>query len=155
MTREQAYIIAHDQVHQYIRTHGMRKSADRDLVLFAMYSLTGMHTVDEIHEQLVRTHPRNHPSRTTVYNSLELFHQLGLVMKHNLSEQQFYYEVNLGDACHIFTRCTICGQINKIRDRHIRESLLSKHYTKFTPVPYEVVINGICKKCSQKGKNKK
>ena len=67
----------------YLELNKFRKTSERFTILEAVYSISGHFTLDELSEKLIKEY--NFPvSRATLYNTLKLFMELRLVVRHRL-----------------------------------------------------------------------
>jgi Fur family ferric uptake transcriptional regulator len=89
-------------------------------------------------------------SPATIYRSLNLFKQLGLVDERRLGKMRCYYEIKrLSDHQHLVCQC--CGKIIEIESPLMRK-LVSKvqdeHGFKVTKA--ELYLEGYCEQCEEK-----
>ena len=93
-----------------LQEHGIRPSAQRVLVLDYLRSVHSHPSADTIYRALLRDNPGL--SRTTVYNTLELFAQKGLALSLDFGEgyQRFDGEVKP----HTHFKCEKCGAVSDI-----------------------------------------
>jgi Fur family ferric uptake transcriptional regulator len=90
-----------------LRSRGLRLTAQRQLVLEAVYAL-GHATPDQVHGEVAKTAAG--VNITTVYRTLELLEELGLVTHAHLSHGAPTYH-RLGENQHVHLVCRICGDI--------------------------------------------
>jgi Fur family ferric uptake transcriptional regulator len=93
-----------------LRARGLRLTAQRQLVLQAVYAL-GHCTPDQIHAEVAKTAAG--VNITTVYRSLELLEELGLVTHTHLSHGAPTYHAT-GEDQHAHLVCRVCGGIVEI-----------------------------------------
>jgi Fur family transcriptional regulator, ferric uptake regulator len=96
--------------HAQLRARGFRLTPQRQLVLQAVVSL-GHATPDEIAEEVRRTAPGVNIS--TVYRTLELLEELGLVTHAHLGHGAPTYHA-ADDADHLHLVCRVCGGIEEM-----------------------------------------
>lgn len=101
-------------------------------------------TVDEIYQTLKPDLPTL--SKTTVYNVLNLFIQNDIVSIVNINAQESRYEIMHDKHSHF--KCNSCGEIFDIA--YVKPQWNTKELEGFTIEEDEVVLKGICKKCSIK-----
>ena len=65
----------------YLEMNNHRKTLERYTILRAIYSTNGHFTLEELNEKLLRE-MNFHVSRATMYNTLNLFMELRLVIRH-------------------------------------------------------------------------
>lgn len=95
---------------QVLRERGLRLTAQRQLVLQAVYEL-GHATPDQVHAAVARTAAGVNIS--TVYRTLELLEELGLVLHTHLSHGAPTYHPVTGEA-HVHLVCRCCGRVEEI-----------------------------------------
>lgn len=88
-------------------------------------------------------------SRGTLYNSLRVFVEAGLVSKLRTPKGRVYYEITEGvNEYHEHMICKSCEKITEIRDRNIESffsSLCKKYGFRITHRIHE--IYGVCANC--------
>jgi Fur family ferric uptake transcriptional regulator len=93
-----------------LRARGLRLTAQRQLVLEAVYAL-GHATPDQVHAEVSKTAAG--VNITTVYRTLELLENLGLVTHAHLSHGAPTYH-GVSDPQHVHLVCRACGHIDEI-----------------------------------------
>jgi Fur family transcriptional regulator, ferric uptake regulator len=93
-----------------LRARGLRLTAQRQLVLEAVYAL-GHATPDQVHAEVSKTAAG--VNITTVYRTLELLENLGLVTHAHLSHGAPTYH-GVGEPQHVHLVCRACGHIAEI-----------------------------------------
>ena len=133
------------QIEQVLRKKGIRLTFQRQLIL--------RRAVSHLHftaEGLVRdVQGIDHTvSRGTVYRTLSLLHNTGLVEKHDFRYGPPNYEVMFGKAHHDHLMCMGCGEIIEFQEPKI-EALQDEVVKRFG---YQLVTHthklyGMCAKC--------
>ena len=95
---------------EVLRSRGLRLTAQRQLVLEAVYRL-GHATPDQVHAEVARTAAG--VNITTVYRTLELLEELGLVTHAHLSHGAPTYHA-AGEDQHVHLVCRSCGSIAEV-----------------------------------------
>jgi Fur family transcriptional regulator, ferric uptake regulator len=93
-----------------LRSRGLRLTAQRQLVLEAVYAL-GHATPDQVHAAVSRTAAG--VNITTVYRTLELLEELGLVTHAHLSHGSPTYHA-AGEDQHVHLVCRDCGAVDEV-----------------------------------------
>ena len=88
-----------------------RKTPERYAILDAVYSIDGHFTLEELDAELTKRNFR--VSRATLYNTMHLFIELRLVMRHSLVDGTKYEACYCNDS-HIHQVCSVCGQVTEI-----------------------------------------
>jgi Fe2+ or Zn2+ uptake regulation protein len=105
-------------------------------------------TADIIHKSLVAEMPTL--SKTTVYNTLNLFLEKHVLVGLTLFENEVRYEYNMEP--HIHFKCTKCGSIYDL-DRSFdfyKDDIIDGHKVE----EHHVNLKGICKNCLEAEKKK-
>ena len=131
---------------QHLVQNGMRCTPERYTILRTIYEQKGPFTVDELYEQMDAFY---HVSRVTIYAALDLFVQLGLVIRYP-SNSIDRYEKCYGMRNHFQQICTYCGRVMDFRSQTVVNALSLTHYTRFRPEHFTVCVYGICSKCQAK-----
>ncbi|MDE6301610.1 MAG: transcriptional repressor [Muribaculaceae bacterium] len=146
---------AEEKFDDYLRQHHRRRTDERKTILHTVMKLDGHFTAEDL---CARMREADYPvSVATVYSTLELLVDCGLVVKQRFSEKATCYEVASAGSSptHHHLICSVCGKIKEVRDSAITDLLNSRRYTGFSPRSYALTIYGICTACSRKSKNKK
>lgn len=125
----------------YLRNAGIKPSIQR-LKIFEYLSKSMEHpTVESIYLALSPEIPTL--SKTTVYNTLKLFQQQGIVMVVNIEDNETRFDADISFHGHF--KCTQCGLVEDflIPDNQPNISALSQH--KITESHY--YLKGICANC--------
>jgi Fur family ferric uptake transcriptional regulator len=93
-----------------LRSRGLRLTAQRQLVLEAVYEL-GHATPDQVHAKVSATAAG--VNITTVYRTLELLEDLGLVTHAHLSHGAPTFHAVGGDQ-HVHLVCRSCGAVSEV-----------------------------------------
>lgn len=135
---------------QYLSQNKLRKTPERYTILDKIYSLNDHLSVDDLFNALECD--AYHVSRATIYNTMELLVEAGLVHKHNFGGNQSKYERVTGIANHHHLICSQCGNVKEIKDNSINKILAAQHYGKFQAQYADLQIYGICARCQKKTK---
>jgi Fur family ferric uptake transcriptional regulator len=93
-----------------LRSRGLRLTAQRQLVLDAVYAL-GHATPDQVHAQVAKTAAG--VNITTIYRTLELLEELGLITHAHLSHGAPTYHA-VGEEQHVHLVCRVCGHVDEV-----------------------------------------
>ncbi len=109
-------------------------------------------SAEEVHDFLRRE--KSEIGLATVYRSLELLSELGILHRIEFGEGKSRYEVNNDDEFshhHHHLRCTKCGNISEFAD-DLLENLEADIFAKngFKVSDHQVIFFGVCKKCREK-----
>lgn len=132
----------------YLETNNHRKTPERFAILDAVYSINGHFTLDELGEKLLNE--RNFPvSRATLYNTLKLFMELRLVIRHRF-QGSTKYEACYDNNSHSHQICTVCGKVTELKSNEIAEVISNLHLKRFRKDGFSLYIYGVCSVCQAK-----
>ncbi len=98
-------------------------------------------TVDMIYSELIREIPTL--SKTTVYNTLNLFQKRGIILGLTIDESEVRYESNVVPHAHF--KCERCGEII---DVHVCHPILTKGFVNNHKIHEgHLYLKGVCKDC--------
>ena len=132
----------------YLEVNNHRKTPERYTILKAIYKTEGHFTLDELSERLVRDY--NFPvSRATLYNTLNLFLQLRLVIRHRF-QGATVYEACYDNMSHSHQICTVCGKVTELKTPLVTEAINDTRLKRFRKDGYTLYIYGVCSTCQAK-----
>lgn len=134
-----------DEFVEYLTLHKHRKTSERFAILQHIYSIKGHFNMDSLYNSMLEASFR--VSRTTLYNTIELLLDCGLVVKHQFGANASQYERAYGNENHDHIICIDCGEVRESRNNIISSAQLKK-IKKFTVNYYSMYIYGVCSKCS-------
>lgn len=146
-------------LNSYLEMNNHRKTPERYAILNAVYSINGHFTLDELSEKLVNEY-RFPVSRATLYNTLNLFMELRLVLRHRF-QGTTKYEACYDNDSHCHQMCTVCGKVSEFRSPEITEAIDNLRLRRFRKDGFTLYIYGICSTCQaritrlRKAENKK
>lgn len=132
----------------YLEVNNLRKTPERYAILRAVYNMDGHFTLDELGSKLSEEY-RFPVSRATLYNTLNLFMELRLVIRHRF-QGQTKYEVYSEGQSHCHQICTLCGKVTEIASPEVTEAIERMHLKRFRKDGYTLYIYGICSTCQGK-----
>lgn len=94
-------------INQYLQDHHIRPSYQRVRIFQYLFEFRSHPTVDEVHSALVNEIPTL--SRTTVYNTLNLFIREKIAQSLSIEGNQMRYDADTSMHGHFM--CTQCGKI--------------------------------------------
>ena len=130
---------------RYLETNKHRKTPERYAILRAVYAMEGHFTLDELGEKLSQDY-KFPVSRATLYNTLNLFMELRLVIRHRFHGTTKYEACYAGNG-HCHQICTVCGKVTEVSSPEISEAIDQLHLKRFRKDGYTLYIYGICSTC--------
>lgn len=132
----------------YLEMNNHRKTPERYAILSAVYGMRGHFSLDELGEKLATEH-KFPVSRATLYNTLNLFMELRLVVRHHF-QGTTKYEACYDNNSHCHQICTVCGKVTEIKSPEINAAIDQMHLKRFRKDGFTLYIYGICSVCQAK-----
>jgi len=137
----------------YLEMNNHRKTLERYTILRAIYSTNGHFTLEELNERLLQN-MNFHVSRATMYNTLNLFLELRLVIRHRF-QGSTKYEACYDNTSHCHQICTICGKVMEIKSNEISLAVENMPTKRFRKDGYTLYVYGVCSTCQARITKKK
>jgi Fe2+ or Zn2+ uptake regulation protein len=128
---------------EYLHEHGVKPSYPRVRILDYMLVKKNHPTVDMIYAELSKEIPTL--SRTTVYNTVNLFNEKGLVQKLGIDEQETRYDADI--SVHAHFRCDSCGKILDLTTEGELPEITGPE--QITVREIQFYVKGLCEQCSK------
>ena len=132
-----------EKFRQYLADHKLRKTPERFALLDKAISLSGHFGADRLYDIMETS--GYHVSRATVYSTLELLVDCGLLNRHIFDSRKTCYEVALGSHFHLV--CNACGKIREIEEEQM-EHIERLNLDGFQPTYCSTMVYGICADCA-------
>ncbi|HTY01048.1 MAG TPA: transcriptional repressor [Bacteroidota bacterium] len=141
---------ARDILAKYLKSTGNKRATqERNAILDAVMATQGHFDAEGLFYRLVSNGVK--VSRATVYNTLDLLQDCGLVSKYRFTENSSRYERSFGRPHHHHMICLECGDIiefvNERLERIQNEVCTEKN---FAAQSSTVQIFGLCARCKKK-----
>lgn len=140
--------LAKENFTKYLKSGSYRITPERFVILEAVMRHDGHFDADELFFQLKTSGQK--VSRATVYNTLDLLQDCGLISKYRFGENHSRYEKAFGRPHHHHLICLECGDIIEFVNDRIekiqKEVCNSKNFKSQTST---LQIFGICSKCQK------
>lgn len=148
MKKDELKVKARTLLDNYLEMNNHRRTPERYAILDAVVDMPGHFTLDELGTKLSEE-LRFPVSRATLYNTLNLFIKLRIVLRHHLASTTSY-EFCQPDGCNVHQVCTNCGKVTEVRSQDVDEAIGRLHLKRFKRDGYAVYIYGICSTCQAK-----
>ena len=132
----------------YLEQNHLRKTPERFAILDAVYDSNEHFTLEELGEKL-NEKERFPVSRATLYNTLKLFMELRLVIRHRF-QGATHYEACYDNNGHSHQVCTVCGKVSEIKSGEIGKAIDNLKLKRFHKDGFALYIYGICSTCQAK-----
>jgi len=131
---------------KYLKEKGYKVTPQRIAVYDILKNTKEHPSVDMLYSKLQPIYPTM--SLATVYKSLEVFKELGLVQELNTGEDKFRYDANVTQHPHII--CLACGKVEDVDDGMLFD-LLGKveEKTGYKLVNQQLYFFGYCPDCKK------
>ena len=141
-----------EQLNAYIKAHKLRHTYERERVLEHILTIDGHFTIQSIHQDLKDESPI---SRASIYNIIELFMNIGLVVRHPFPGAEAQYETTQRASTHHHRVCISCGKIKEFTDQKMSKPIKNRTFATFQKQYHSVYLYGLCKKCQPKNNKSK
>jgi Fur family ferric uptake transcriptional regulator len=140
MTPERAF-------NDYLKRKGLKKTPERRMVLEGVLSMARHFDADLLHDTLKEGGKRI--SRASVYRTIPLLVESGLIRESVGSQNTAQYEYVFGHDHHDHLVCIACGRVIEFRVDEIErlQAEICKKY-RFTYIDHELKITGLCEECT-------
>ena len=129
----------------YLEMNNHRKTPERYTILRAVFDMPGHFTIDELNQKLYDVY-KFPVSRATLYNTLNLFMELRIVIRHRF-QGTTKYEVCYGGNNHCHQICTVCGNVIEIKAPDVADTIDKMRLKRFRKDGFSLYIYGICSTC--------
>lgn len=138
-----------EHAHQVLRGAGLRRGGARTAVIEALAGHDCAVTALELDDELRRRKPR--VGRASIYRALELFEQLGLVQRIEMTRGTAAYErIDPDGHHHHHAICRGCGRMETFEDRSLERAIerISGGIS-FEVAEHDVTLRGLCERCCE------
>jgi Fe2+ or Zn2+ uptake regulation protein len=138
-----------DELREHLEKEGIHPSYHRLKILEYLMSHRTHPTVERIHKELSKEIPTL--SKTTVYNTLNLFVSKGIVQELTIAEKEGRYDADIKPHAHF--KCIECGSVYDIalESTIFEQGLLTERGHKV--IDCQVYLKGICNDCLTSAQN--
>jgi Fur family ferric uptake transcriptional regulator len=136
-------------IEQFMKGRGFKLTGPRRRVVEKLLAVRGHVSADELFDLLRKG--GEDVSRATVYRTLSIVSQSGLVDGHDFDGGRRVYEPMVGRAHHDHLYCIACGRVIEFEDdaiERLQEAVVARH--RFVPVYHSHKIFGYCEACAPK-----
>lgn len=151
MIEDKSKITARNKFTLYLESLNLRKTPERFAILDKIFSINDHFDIESLHGMMEAD--SYHVSRATVYNTIGLLIECGLVRRHSFDNQQSKYEkVGVSSPNHQHLICTECGKIKEVKDNEFSAYMNARKFTAFTTSYFQLYVYGVCNNCIRKKK---
>lgn len=138
----------HDKFRKYLKNKNLKFTPERKHILDTAFSLHQHFDIKELYRKMRRNHKNT--SRATLYRTLPLLVDSGLIRETPCSQNRTSYEHIFGHNHHDHLLCIGCGKIIEFSESNIEklQEAVCRRYS-FQPMDHRLGIKGYCKKCQE------
>lgn len=136
-----------EQFGNYLTQHQLKHTPERFTILRSVCRLQRF-TIEELQASLTELTI----SRATVYNTISILQDAGLVQKldKEYGVRATQYELVRASDSSVQIICQRCGRVSIVRDSTISRMLEDKRWSNFVPDHFSLYVFGKCKVCRRK-----
>lgn len=132
--------------HSRMRERGLKSTAPRDDIARVFFELGRHISAEELYGEVKKINP--HVGYATIYRTLKLLKECGLLFERHFDEGQARYEV-AGDQHHDHFICENCGKIIEFEDEALeRMQHTVAHKLGVTLHRHKMELYGLCAECA-------
>ena len=128
---------------RYIEEQGKRKTPERHVVLDIVQKMKGHHSADEIYAMMPDKYPI---SRATVFSTMNLLDEVGLVYSHQVGGKTLYENAYCVEPHHHYI-CKGCDKIWDLKSAKVTEAAAECRTPRFRKIHSTLYIYGLCDVC--------
>ena len=148
MVEDKLKLNARNKFTIYMENKKLRKTPERYAIFNKVMSFNSHFNVEILYQSMEKD--AYHVSKATIYNTLELLTDCGIIRRHQFGRNESQYEKVTEPFNHHHLICTECGKIKEIKDAELLKYLNTRKYPSFTTSYYMLYIYGICNSCARK-----
>ena len=150
MDETKARISARNMLTAFLEGKRLRKTPERYAILDKVLELSAHFDIMSLYREMEQD--SYHVSRATIYNTMELLVECGLVRKHQFGNRHAQYEKVLDATNHHHLMCTECGKIKEVKDTELIKYMNLRKYPSFSTQYFALYVYGICSRCARRMK---
>ncbi|RMG39630.1 MAG: transcriptional repressor [Planctomycetota bacterium] len=144
-----------EKFREFLEAKGQRLTHERRIVVEEVYSSHEHFDSEQLINRLANRKDSNRVSRSTVYRTLSLLEEAGMLRKVARQNDRDVYEHDYGYPRHDHMICEKCGDLIEFPNDQIAELLerITREYG-FRRTGHRLEVYGICRSCSRPPKSR-
>ena len=140
---------------EFLLTKNLRLTKERQIIIEEVFAEHSHFDADELIERLARRDDGRRVSRATIYRSLALLEEAGLIRKVARQDDRDVYDHNYGYPQHDHLICQACGRLIEFSEPRI-QALLEEIASQrgFRMKGHRLEVDGLCDECSRPPKTR-
>ena len=123
---EKKYIEMKQSFTEYLTEKKLRKTEERYAIFECICRFAGHFDMYSLQEKLEEAN--FHVSKATLYNTLDVLEDGGLIVRHQLNAQSVQYELRALAETHLHLVCMKCGAIREMKDSVLKKEVNNLRY---------------------------
>jgi Fur family ferric uptake transcriptional regulator len=131
----------------YLAEKNLRKTKERDTIFYEICNFPGHFDIHTLQQKIKDA--RFTVCKATLYNTLELLVDAGLIIRHKIDSKSVY-ELRKKAETHLHLICTRCNSIRKIKSPTSLATSINALSRRFSVEYFSLYVYGLCDKCKNK-----
>ncbi len=139
--------IARERFADFLTKRKLKKTPERYAILDKISSSRRPFDIETLLTDM--TGEKHNISRATVYNTIKILLDCGLLLRHQFGEV-IKYERTFGTTHSHYLICTDCGKVSTFFDEGMDKFVGRRNIPQFNVLHYTISVYGKCAKCNRK-----
>lgn len=138
-----------EKYREFLQTKGQRLTRERSIIVEEVFADHEHFDAEQLIVRLAGRKDGRRVSRSTIYRTLTLLEEAGLLRKVARQEDRDVYEHAYGYPHHDHFICSKCHELIEFQDERIRDALedVSRQFG-FRMTTHRLEVDGLCSKCA-------
>ena len=135
-----------DRLNSYLKAHDLKQTSQRNIIVERFLHMDKHVDVESLHNNLKGE--GHNVGLATIYRTMNLLKNAGLVMQHTFSDSKAVFEVLIPHTHHDHLVCLICGRVTEFVDEEIeklQEAIAERKGFKL--LDHRLDLYGYCQDC--------